>query len=111
MNAAPALAERVAALVHSVRFDDLPVETIVACKRVLLDTLGCAIGALGCAPAEMMQRLVPDLAAGAPGATIIGSGRRSTTEGAALINGTLVRYLDFMDVYWAKDICHPSENI
>jgi 2-methylcitrate dehydratase len=111
MNAAPALAERIAALVDSVRFDDLPGETIVACKRVLLDTLGCAIGALGCAPAEMMQRLVPNLAAGAAGATIIGSGRRSTTEGAALINGTLVRYLDFMDVYWAKDVCHPSENI
>jgi 2-methylcitrate dehydratase len=27
------------------------------------------------------------------------------------VNGILARYLDFMDVYWAKDICHPAENI
>src|ERR1043166_2429743 len=28
-----------------------------------------------------------------------------------MVNGALTRYLDFMDVYWSKDICHPSENI
>src|SRR3546814_1220837 len=32
-------------------------------------------------------------------------------DSAILLNGTLVRYLDFMDVYWSRDICHPSENI
>jgi 2-methylcitrate dehydratase len=23
----------------------------------------------------------------------------------------LLRYLDMMDVYWAKDVCHPAENV
>lgn len=105
------LAERIATLVKGVNYEELPRETVVACKRVLLDTLGCAIGALGSEPAKIMVGLIPEVATDSPGATIIGSGRRTTAEGAALINGTLVRYLDFMDVYWAKDICHPSENI
>jgi 2-methylcitrate dehydratase len=44
-------------------------------------------------------------------ATLIGSAETVSLESAILYNGALVRYLDFMDVYWAKDICHPSENI
>jgi 2-methylcitrate dehydratase len=105
------LAKQLAVLVKSVEYDRLPRETVAACKRVLLDTLGCAIGAIGSPPVQIMHNFIPQLDAEARGATIIGSGQRTTAEGAALMNGTLVRYLDFMDVYWARDICHPSENI
>ena len=106
-----ALATQLAALVKNVNCDRLPAETVIACKRVLLDTLGCAIGAVGSPPSQIMLNLIPQVKENEPGATIIGTGQRTTAEGAALVNGTLVRYLDFMDVYWAKDICHPSENI
>jgi len=106
-----ALATQLAALVKNVGYDRLPAETVIACKRVLLDTLGCAIGAVGSQPSRIMLNLIPQVKENEPGATIIGTGQRTTAEGAALVNGTLVRYLDFMDVYWAKDICHPSENI
>lgn len=105
------LAEQFAALVKGVAYERLPAETIRACKRVILDTLGCAIGAIGNDPARIMSQLIPAVGDGRPAATVIGSGQRTTAEGATLVNGTLVRYLDFMDVYWAKDVCHPSENI
>jgi 2-methylcitrate dehydratase len=110
-DATSSLAERLAVLVKGIRYDDLPQETVVATKRVLLDTLGCAIGAIGCKPAAIMLDLLPPADRDGSAATIIGSGRKTSAEGAALVNGTLVRYLDFMDVYWAKDVCHPSENI
>jgi 2-methylcitrate dehydratase len=110
-DATGSLAERLAVLVKGIRYDDLPPETVVATKRVLLDTLGCAIGAIGSKPAAIMLDLLPPADKDASAATIIGSGRKTSAEGAALVNGTLVRYLDFMDVYWAKDVCHPSENI
>lgn len=105
------LAVQLATLVRSVGYDRLPGDTVLACKRVLLDTLGCAIGAVGSQPSRIMLNLVPKIKDERPGATILGTGQRSTVEGATLVNGTLIRYLDFMDVYWAKDICHPSENI
>ena len=54
---------------------------------------------------------MPTIAVTDRGATIIGSGRRTTTWGAAFVNGTQLRYLDFLDVYFTKDVCHPSENI
>jgi 2-methylcitrate dehydratase len=110
-DAAPPLAAQLATLVNNVNYDRLPADTVLACKRVLLDTLGCAIGAIDSQPARIMLKLIPQVKDDAPGATVIGTGQRTTAEGAALVNGTLVRYLDFMDVYWSKDICHPSENI
>ena len=54
---------------------------------------------------------MPTIAVTDRGATIIGSGRRTTTWGAAIVNGTQLRYLDFLDVYFTKDVCHLSENI
>lgn len=106
-NVAKPIALEIAEFVAGLRHDRLPGSTVRAVKHLLLDSLGCALGALEAAPARLIAPAVP--ADG--GATVIGHGRRSSAEGAAMVNGTLLRYLDFMDVYWAKDVCHPSENI
>ena len=103
------LSERIAGFVAAISFDALPDSTMHAAKRLVLDTLGCAIGAVGAEPVRMLEAILPP--PGERGAHCIGSGRRTTAEGAAGVNGALVRYLDFMDVYWSRDICHPSENI
>ncbi len=105
------LALRIGEFVAQIRYEGLPASTVVAVKRLLLDTLGCALGALDALPVRLLQPLAPTIAADQAGANLIGSGRRSTAEGAAAINGALVRYLDFMDVYWSRDVCHPAENI
>jgi 2-methylcitrate dehydratase len=107
----PPLALRIGEFVARIRYEGLPVSTVAAVKRLLLDTLGCALGALDALPVRLLQPLAPTVAADQAGASLIGSGRRSTAEGAAAINGALVRYLDFMDVYWSRDVCHPAENI
>ena len=104
------LAEQLAKFSLDVRFEEIPPATVSNVKRLVVDALGCALGALGCEPAKIAEGLI-----GPPDpedrASIIGSGKQTTAAGAALVNGVLTRYLDFMDVYWSKDVCHPSENI
>lgn len=110
-NATAPLLTQMAALVGGIQYAAIPREHVEAAKLLVLDTLGCALGASDCEP---LRRLRPALAAAAAqdeGATVWGSGERVRLDGAILANGALVRYLDYMDVYWAREICHPSENI
>src|SRR5688572_13013744 len=96
------------ALTSRVTFDGLSPNTVAAAKRAILDALGCAIAAQGCEPARIAARVVPKVEGHA---TVMGEPDRSSVDRAVLLNGILVRYLDMMDVYWAKDVCHPSENV
>src|SRR5215472_3248342 len=42
--------EDVARWLVALRYEDLPPEVIARAKRVLLDTIGCALGAIGATP-------------------------------------------------------------
>jgi 2-methylcitrate dehydratase len=76
----------------------------------LLDSIGCAIGAIGAKVTEGIKSVV-DAFGGKPICTLIGGGRTSPDR-AALYNGCLVRYLDFMDGYLRPDeVNHPCDNI
>jgi len=78
-------------------------------KRNILDTIGCAIGALNAGPTEAVRRVVEEFG-GNELCTLIGGGR-TTPDRAAFYNGALVRYLDFMDNFNAKkEACHPCDN-
>ena len=78
-------------------------------KIRILDSLGCAIGALGGDPVCHVRRFVGDFGRD-DSCTLVGGGR-SAPDRAALLNGALVRYLDFNDSYLAtRETCHPSDN-
>ncbi|MCX7135416.1 MAG: MmgE/PrpD family protein [Proteobacteria bacterium] len=47
--------DRLAELVHGIRYRDLPPEVVVAAKRVILDTLACAVGAIRSEPAAIVR--------------------------------------------------------
>jgi 2-methylcitrate dehydratase len=102
--------EALAAIVHSVRFDDLPARVITAAKASVLDTLGCAYGALDSDVADAVRRMAADCG-GAAQATIIGTGEKTSAPLATLVNGSLLRYLDSNDYYFARDPAHPSGNL
>lgn len=79
-------------------------------KIRILDGLGCAIGALEGEPIGLIRAQVEEFDGAGP-CTLIG-GRKSAPDRAALVNGALVRYLDFNDSYLAKgETCHPSDNL
>jgi 2-methylcitrate dehydratase len=79
-------------------------------KIRILDSLGCAIGALGADPVRHVRDFVADFASDGC-CTLVGGGK-SGPDRATLLNGALVRYLDFNDSYLARrETCHPSDNL
>lgn len=109
LNVARYVKDRLAELVHGIRFQDLPPEVVQAAKRVILDTLACASGAMRSDPAAIVRGVAHQLG-GNPEATLIGGGKTSCAL-ATLVNGTLMRYLDNNDYYFGLDSGHPSGNL
>ena len=102
--------------VESIGYEDLPAEVIHQTKRLILDTLGCAFGGYESSASMIFQEVVREL--GHPEeATIIGSGLRTSCQNAALVNGAMVRYLDYNDTAFIlqgetyRTGYHPSEVI
>jgi 2-methylcitrate dehydratase len=107
----PSIERRLADFALAVKYDDLPKEIVTTVKRLLLDTLGCGYGAIGSAPARLTEQTWRKNYAGPGSATILGNSRPMSTEGAAMVNGVLVRYLDYNDIYVGSGSQHPSEII
>ena len=102
------IAHALASFVVKTSYDDIPQSTRSHLKIRVLDSLGCAIGALGGAPVKLVRDQIDDFG-GKEHCTLIGGGRTSPDR-AAFYNSALVRYLDFNDSYLAKnETCHPSE--
>lgn len=101
--------ERIARFAHRADGAAMSAEARDRLKRSLLDALGCAIGAVGAGPVRAVRALVEEFG-GAPLCTLVGGGR-SSPDRAALLNGCLVRYLDFMDNTARRgEVCHPADN-
>lgn len=102
--------QKLANFVSSRSYNDLSNEAIRELKIRLLDSLGCAIGALKGKPIKMLKEQLDDFG-GNPLISLIGGGK-TAPDRAAFYNSALVRYLDFNDSYLAKnETCHPSDNI
>ncbi|HET7338416.1 MAG TPA: MmgE/PrpD family protein [Candidatus Dormibacteraeota bacterium] len=105
----PQKLERIADWAVGRKFDDIATSDLPYLKVLVLDTVGCAIGALGREPTDAAQGLISDLG-GSEWCTLIGGGR-TAPDRAAFFNGALVRYLDFMDIMYVRgQSFHPSDN-
>src|SRR5262245_17791821 len=85
-------------------------EAVHQVKRTLIDTLGCAIGALDAEPSSIARRIAARVQ-GAPPARLLGSQRSTSTDMAAFASTVLVRYLDCNDTSAARGTGHPSDMI
>ena len=102
--------ERLAAFATRASYDMLSEAAREQLKIRLLDSLGCAIGALGGEPVRLVRQYVNEFRCNG-GCTLIGNGKAAPDD-ATFYNGTLVRYLDYNDSYLAKgETCHPSDNL
>lgn len=96
--------------VCSKSYDSLSDDAVRELKIRLLDSLGCAIGALNGKPIQLLKEQLDEFG-GNPLVSLIGGGK-TAPDRAAFYNSALVRYLDFNDSYLAKnETCHPSDNI
>lgn len=102
--------EQIAHWARNASWKKIPQSAQDRIKLHLLDSLGCAIGALRAAPIESARHA--HATAPAPGPCTQIAGAKTSPERAAFFNGALVRYLDFMDTYVAPgEACHPSDNL
>ena len=102
--------QKLAKFINSRKYSDLSEAAVKELKIRLLDSIGCAIGALQGEPVKIIKEQIEDFG-GKPLTGLIGGGS-TAPDRAALYNSTLVRYLDFNDSYLAKnETCHPSDNI
>ena len=79
------------------KWEDLPANVVHETKRILMDSIGCAIGALTIDKGKMSLSLARKLG-GKPEATIFGTGDRVSLMTAALANGELMFTLDYHNI-------------
>jgi 2-methylcitrate dehydratase len=103
-------AQEIARLAVDAKLDEVPPPARERLKLHLLDTLGCAIGAMGNALLRMVREQVEEFG-GSGRCTLIGGGTTSPDR-AAFCNSALVRYLDYTDAFLLPgETCHPSDNL
>jgi 2-methylcitrate dehydratase len=103
-------AQEMAEFVRRVSYEDISESAREQLKIRVLDSLGCAVGALEGEPIRMIRKHIEDFG-GSAHCTLIGGGR-AAPDRAGFYNSALVRYLDYNDSYLAKgETCHPSDNV
>ena len=94
----------------SLRFEDLPADVVHQAKRLLIDTVGCALGGFDGEPSVIARSLAESVSSRQP-ATVLGTGVETCPDLATFANGVMIRYLDFNDGYTSKESGHPSDAI
>lgn len=94
----------------NLKYSDLPKEVIYEVKRFLYDSVGCAYGGYHTKDVNILRNIYTDMG-GKKEATLFGFGDKMPGVNAALVNSLMIRSLDFNDIYWKEDPCHPSDII
>src|SRR5690606_23960209 len=89
--------EKLAGFTHSTDFEQLPPAVIEESKRLIVDSIGCALGGLSHPKGAIGVDYAKLQGAGAPGeqASILGTGDRVSAIAAAFANGELINALDY----------------
>ena len=106
----PLVADTLARYATSLRYEDLPPDVVRVAKRIIIDSIGCGIGAFSAETSQIANKLAAGVSA-VRGATVLCSGVKTSPELAVFANGTMIRYLDFNDGYISLASGHPSDSI
>ena len=93
-NPAPTLAQ-LADFVEATRFNDLPESVVSETKRLLLDSVGCALAGVASDKGKWGLEYLRAFFAGPPQATVIGFGDRVSVPGAVFVNAEMMNGLDY----------------
>ena len=104
-------AQGIAKFSYRTTYEDLTPERRERLKVSVLDSLACAINALGAAPTVACVEQAKQFGGSDARCTLIGGGKANVVY-AASANTALVRYVDLMDSYLGPvSLCHPSDNV
>src|SRR5216110_191554 len=116
----------------ALKYENLSPEAIQAAKLFWFDSIGCALGGSQQEDAKILLKHyramsgetvaggadpgpaspMPAITRGGNGkATAFVSGFKTNPVDAAFLNGHMIRAMDYNDIYWKADPCHPSDLI
>ncbi len=93
-----------------VRFEDLTPEVVREAKRFLMDSIGCALGGAQQHDVHIARKVLGELA-GSGNCRVLVTGEQWDPVSASLLNALMIRVMDYNDIYWQQDPCHPSDII
>src|SRR6202045_592334 len=105
----------------ALKYEHLSAEAIQAAKLFWFDSIGCARGGSQQEDAKILLKHYRSMSAtadssrgeggGTGSATAFVSGFKTNPVDAAFLNGHMIRAMDYNDIYWKADPCHPSDLI
>jgi 2-methylcitrate dehydratase len=95
----------------SLKYEHLSPEAIQAAKLFWFDSIGCALGGSQQEDAKILLEHYRAMSGGKGKATAFVSGFKTNPVDAAFLNGHMIRAMDYNDIYWKADPCHPSDLI
>jgi 2-methylcitrate dehydratase len=105
------IVEQLSNYAAGLRYEDLPLEVVRQAKRLIVDSVGCALGGYAGEPAKIAREIAGTVTSTLP-ATVFGGGQRSSLDLATFANGVMLRFLDFNDGYTSTgESGHPSDSI
>jgi 2-methylcitrate dehydratase len=93
-----------------VSYEDLGAEVVREAKRFLMDSVGCALGGAQQHDVQIARRVLGEMA-GTGECRILVTGEKWDPVSASLLNALMIRVMDYNDIYWQQDPCHPSDII
>lgn len=95
----------------SLKYEHLSPQAIQAAKLFWFDSIGCALGGSRQEDAKILLKHYQAMGGGDGQATTFVSGFKTNPVDAAFLNGHMIRAMDYNDIYWKADPCHPSDLI
>src|SRR6266496_743768 len=115
------LSHTIAEWACALKYEHLSPTAIQAAKLFWFDSIGCALGGSQQDDAKILLKhyramsAMEDSSGGESGgkgnATAFVSGFKTNPVDAAFLNGHMIRAMDYNDIYWKADPCHPSDLI
>ncbi len=94
----------------ALKYEHLSPESIQKAKLFWYDSLGCGLGGSEQEDAHILLAHYKEMAGSGP-CTCFVSGFKTNPVDAAFINDHMIRAMDYNDIYWKADPCHPSDII
>src|SRR5438876_5695534 len=94
----------------ALKYENLSPEAIQAAKLFWFDSIGCALGGSQQDDAKILLKHYRAMG-GNGKATAFVSGFKTNPVDASFLNGHMIRAMDYNDIYWKADPCHPSDLI
>ncbi len=101
--------QQLASFIHKTEYKDLPKEVTNIAKNAILDTIGVTLAGVNTPVGNIMLNYAKTLG-GTQQASVLGSGFKTSSPLAALVNATFAHSYDYDDDNWSM-IGHPTAPV